>query len=552
MIMMHAFPRFLNSFSRLVFQDDFRLDVTAAPGLITILDQALYRSVEGELTATICASHALLACWLDLKHQAQATLVFSLPPKLESLARMCLDASCDAIEKLSTDKLAQSANLSDAYETTGSFSSTGILSGQISIIDSLGDTGRRLPKLQRSRDCWETSRLICPDHVWADDAYLTCQRLLRHLSKCPIPTNIAGEYWSHDIKLLQSLVQQDIPVRLHQFRAAIETNSSITKRLYLVKCEYRAPFRAFLEAHQTVQRAPSLKLVESYISGEETKDDTSLQSLLDTPELIEALSLEEHLEGLETNMAQALYGFTELARFLDHKRARIKAVSQILEEDKVKDVQNLVRHLKVCNCRKSGPETSTGIRPLLLDLQGVRRDEDVTKDTRTNEERIKIFLDQLNTLNQLCQTRNAFLLEKRGDLDLPPSITKECTKFDAELWQAYCDDWFELVVRQHEIAKDFSNLQDLIRKAEMSISIKAAPKKSLEVVRQRLELISQDRQKRFDVLKEMVEEVCWREMNLYIKVMEPAEDKVLKLPNTKVLGLLGVHLQMAGETLPIG
>lgn len=549
---MFDFSRLLKSLNRLVFDEDFRLDVTATPGLITILDQALYRSVEGELTATICASHALLACWLDLKHQAQDTLASNLPQKLESFARTCLEASCDAIEKLSTDKFAQSANLSDPYETSGSFSTTGLLSGHVSIIDSVEDTGRRQPKVQRSRDCWETSRLICPDHVWADDANLTCQRLLRHLSKCPLPTNLDGEHWSHDVQLLQCLVQQDLPVRLHQFRAAIESNASVTKRLYLVKCEYRAPFRAFIEAHQTVQRAPSLELVQFYISGEETKTENPLQSLLATPELVEAFALEEQLENLETNMAQALYGFTELARFLDHKRARIMAMGRILEEEDVKDLRSLVRRLRGCNCRKSGPELSSGIRPLLLDLQGVRRDEDRVKDTRSNSERIQAFLAQLNTLNQLCQTRNAFSLEKRGDLELPSSIIKECTTFDPELWEAYCDDWFELVTRQHELAKDFSNLQDLIREAEMAISIKAASKQALEVVKQRLEMISQDRQKRFDVLTTMVEDVCWREMNLHIRVMDPAKNKVLKLPNTSVLGFLGLPLLLAGESLPKG
>ena len=166
------------------------------------------------------------------------------------------------------------------------------------------------------------------------------------------------------------------------------------------------------------------------------------------------------------------------------------AMGRILEEEDVKDLRSLVRRLRGCNCRKSGPELSSGIRPLLLDLQGVRRDEDRVKDTRSNSERIQAFLAQLNTLNQLCQTRNAFSLEKRGDLELPSSIIKECTTFDPELWEAYCDDWFELVTRQHELAKDFSNLQDLIREAEMAISIKAASKQALEVVKQRLEMIS--------------------------------------------------------------
>ena len=42
------------------------------------------------------------------------------------------------------------------------------------------DTGRRWVLLaqQRARNCWETERLVCLDHVWADDAIVSCQRLL--------------------------------------------------------------------------------------------------------------------------------------------------------------------------------------------------------------------------------------------------------------------------------------------------------------------------------------------------------------------------------------
>lgn len=36
------------------------LTLEATPGLVTLLDVALYRAVEGELTATVCSGHALL------------------------------------------------------------------------------------------------------------------------------------------------------------------------------------------------------------------------------------------------------------------------------------------------------------------------------------------------------------------------------------------------------------------------------------------------------------------------------------------------------------
>ena len=50
------------------------LTLQAVPGLTTALDVALFRANEGQLTATVCCSHALLACWLDTKHQAQLLL----------------------------------------------------------------------------------------------------------------------------------------------------------------------------------------------------------------------------------------------------------------------------------------------------------------------------------------------------------------------------------------------------------------------------------------------------------------------------------------------
>lgn len=44
--------------------------------------------------------------------------------------------------------------------------------------------------------------------------------------------------------LLWLVLKKDLPTRLFQFRAAMEAESVVTKRLYLIKCEYRAPFRA--------------------------------------------------------------------------------------------------------------------------------------------------------------------------------------------------------------------------------------------------------------------------------------------------------------------
>ena len=320
----------------------------ATPGLVTLLDLALYRSVEGELTASVCAVHALLHAWLDLKRQAQivlqkhdTTLVFP---------RHCLDAACDATEKISTDRFATSANLSDAYEPSASFSSAA-LSGHISIEESLADTGRRTPKAQRRLDCWETARLICPDHVWADDVFLTSQRLIRHLTKM-LPANVDHRLLfatEREVSILVNLIQQDLPMRLHQFRMATEANAAVLKRLYLVKSECRAPFRAFLEAHQTVQRAPSLEMVNRYLAERNANtnrseaDENRLQQALETPELVEALQIEKMLEGLELQMAKGIFGFTELARAVDYKKAQLTVVPDLVEEEDIQPLNDLLR-----------------------------------------------------------------------------------------------------------------------------------------------------------------------------------------------------------------
>jgi hypothetical protein len=341
---------------------------------MTLLDLALYRSVEGELTASVSAVHALLHAWLDLKHQAQVILQNHHGTN-NSLTRHSLEAACDAIEKIATDRLAASANLSDAYEASATFSSSSpSLVGVTNTVGAEEDTGRRQPKIQRPRDCWETARLICPDHVWSDDVFWTSQRLLRHLTKqLPNDTSTSSAAvlddesdddddngGAYELMRLQTLIQQDLPLRLHQFRVATEANAVVLKRLYLVKSEYRAPFRAFLEAHQTVQKAPSLDLVVRYLegggsrgaensttNGEDSKssdqETVTLQALLETPALIEALELERTIEQFEARLAKGIFGFTELARLLDYKKIRLSVV-----EDVVDDIQPLHDLLQVC------------------------------------------------------------------------------------------------------------------------------------------------------------------------------------------------------------
>lgn len=169
---------------------------------------------------------------------------------------------------------------------------------------------------------------------------------------------------------LLSLIRIDIPQKLNQFKLAVEAESMVLKRMYLVKGEYRAPFRCFLESLylQKIHRVgPCLNLVKEYLSIDSKEDHESrtssshhdaeehkleddntrldkkgreekylkqmeekrkaaqakLSELLKDPFLIKSLKAEQHLDMLEMGMASILHPFAELARWLDSKKGRI-------------------------------------------------------------------------------------------------------------------------------------------------------------------------------------------------------------------------------------
>lgn len=464
--------------------EDNPLPLKAVPGLTTLLDVALFRSVEGQLTGTIASSHSLLACWLDIKHEARIVLDLykekqylyntdGCSSPYETLGWQCLESACNAIERLSTDRLAAAANLSDAYESTktSAVSNTAHHSGSNNLfysdkgsnVTGVGlhgirngileskercETGRRQPTIQRRKDCWESPRIYCPDFVWADDVYFACQKWIRNIDKHPLveisyyikhrdnpsvidPTSIltdtspqgntgtsskstkgsgsksksssknsnntssdhpqrgqqqrrrrkqeqeekerpsqqwklrpkVSESWvelENHVLVLVKLVQQDLPLRLYQFKAAMEAEAVVTKRLYLVKCEYRAPFRSLLESHQNLLRAPPMELVDCYLNEQQKQQDNSssneesspsspedikaeLMAKLKTPELVELLSLEMEAEKLELDMGKALFPFSELARTISHKRISLDSVIGIVELSELPSLRETVR-----------------------------------------------------------------------------------------------------------------------------------------------------------------------------------------------------------------
>jgi hypothetical protein len=132
---------------------------------------------------------------------------------------------------------------------------------------------------------------------------------------------------------------------------------------------------------------------------------------------------------------------------------------------------------------------------------------------------------------------------------MPSSIKQGCKEFDHELFCCHFLDWLDMVKRQHALTNtaNFEKLVERIRRAEMQTSLAAATNQTLEVVRKRLEVVASDREKRFRVMSEMIEEICLREMNLRLKLLEPEKNKALELQPTTSLGIFGLALQMAGH-----
>ena len=214
-------------------------------------------------------------------------------------------------------------------------------------------------------------------------------------------------------------------------------------------------------------------------------------------------------------------------------------------------------------CRKGGSETSTGIRPILLDLLMVPRDDELSKRrplalytaSSSMEDRINEFLTESTRISTLVsETISPSAAYPALNVDISIAVAKGCTEqYDPELLKCQLLDWFAIVERQHLLHENQKDLPEEIRRAEMKVSIAGASHQSLKTARDSLEMLEGIRAERFDVLKEMVEEVCLREMNLYVSLTGPLPQELLVLKETpSAPGLFGIPLEMAGETLPIG
>ena len=221
--------------------------------------------------------------------------------------------------------------------------------------------------------------------------------------------------------------------------------------------------------------------------------------------------------------------------------------------------------MKCVLCRKGGSGTSSGIRPILLDLQGFPRDDEVhgqfpSATVLDLKGRIDKLLGHLKSLSNMVRRKKGFSVIKsssvsshEGGVEFNATLTKGCTEtFDLKLLKGQLMDWFAMVERQHVLQRENEDLPDMIRQAEMAMSIAGAPDKSLNMVKQRLEEMYSDRQLRLEVLKELLEDLCLREMNLFVNITGPDPRQSLSLKPTSAVGFLGVQLQRAGEILPVG
>ena len=101
-------------------EDYAEADVTvhAAPGLATLLDIAMYRSREAELTSVTCSANSLLAALFDLKRLAGSMLSEARAAgggeHARAFASACLEQADEAIDRLTMEGLAGTANLDPA------------------------------------------------------------------------------------------------------------------------------------------------------------------------------------------------------------------------------------------------------------------------------------------------------------------------------------------------------------------------------------------------------------------------------------------------------
>lgn len=651
----------LNAITKALINEDSRdISVTAGPGLITLLDLALYRANEGELTATISSANDLLNVIFEIKRAAHTlskgahdferdlwnspdnedvgkdSLTHTEREELEwavestlRFAYLAIESCNSAIDSITTDFLSKSANLSgsrseslltlsnpvglDAGIEDNVSESRSLKTAMRILIDefsrkfissninikrmaqeavSVKLDSESSPKTQMDLsglDAWETPRLICPDYVWATEVISVCSRSVRILSKHQCVLSFANftaasgyNCWSkfpssvyRTMELLVKLLKPELVDSLEIFKASVESNAVVSRRLHVVKYEYRAPFRAFLEAHEKMLASPSTDLIKTYLKlhGEQNPKaptttprdlklkrnslETSLRELMQNTRFVEAIELEHRCELLELAMAEMIFPFTELARFIEAKKVRLMHYK--VHVDDATSFYSLLRNLRVLFVNSE--PTVAEIQPLLVDLQetlkntkhgGEKNPESIDDADST---KLDHFLRRVNYLLDLTKVKGGFQLPDKNNSEVLTSLLRTCTcTWDPEIFKAQFQDWCDYVNVQHEIVQndEFEEFSENMQQTEMELGLALSSKSSLEMLKMRLGIMERDRQSRFELLQEVVQDVSLRELGCKITLTPLRPESILELPYSSVLGVFGQKLVTEGLSMPIG
>lgn len=316
-------------------------------------------------------------------------------------------------------------------------------------------------------------------------------------------------------------------------------------------------------------------------------------------------------------MSQMLLPLSNLAaEIMNEWKGRIRAVTLVdgtedypegtLEPLKLKfgyeDVpfmREFLRRLKSILRRKpEGDEEATGIRPLLLDLQGVPRHRNGSAEASMNmsgysptsalsmEARLlekgkldeykegycgpskmdnkytclELFLFEVDKLLQLLNIPNMPMLveERMGGSskgrNALTDLVAQCNEiWDEEMFRAQYKDWLDMVLLQQELSEELSELSSDIRENEIELSLAMASKDQLERVHKRIEALRLDKKARYKVLAHTVFDIGWREFNEGIVVKPPRYYRTeTEYPELSAPGVFGEQLEKVGEILPVG
>lgn len=184
----------------------------------------------------------------------------------------------------------------------------------------------------------------------------------------------------------------------------------------------------------------------------------------------------------------------------------------------------------------------------------------LSRDTNTEDKWyfLEQFIDLVETLIKLtAQPDSPFLVGEEQAGRRCQELIQNCTDvWDSELFRAQYQDWFDMVKRQRELntttdGSNLSQISETIREAEIELSIAMASPSQLELVRQRLEALLADKNSRYMVLAQIVNDISLRELNENIVVLPATKDMSTDFPNVSFPGLFGKQLMMSEETLPI-